>query len=136
MMRRTLLERLRYPGSASARQMHVSVAEVQDSVLNNLQALLNTCRGNCLTDPEYGLPHLTSVRSAMPDSMRSYEAAIQAAIERYEPRLTNVRVRHAPHRDDGLELRFEISGLLIDEDQRTAVRFETYADEEGRLVVR
>jgi type VI secretion system lysozyme-like protein len=135
-IQRTLLERLRSPGPTGQRQLHVSVAEVQNSILANLQLLLNTCRGNSLVDPEYGLPHLSSIRSSMPDSVRGYESAIRVAIERHEPRLKNVRVRHKPHRDDGLELRFEISGLVIDESERTAVRFETYADEDGRLVVR
>lgn len=133
---RTLLERLRNPGPAGERQSRVSVSEVQNSILANLQCLLNTCRGNCLTDLEYGLPHLTEVRSSMPDSIRGLEAAIRASIERHEPRLSNVRVRHKPHRDDGLELRFEISGVVVDEDERLAVRFETFADDEGRLIVR
>ena len=132
---RTLLERLRNPGPPGQRRSHVSVAEVQDSILANLQCLLNTCRGNCLTDPDYGLPHLTTVRSAMPHSIRSFEVAIRASIEKHEPRLLNVRVRHTPHRDDGLELRFEITGLIVDESRRTSVRFETYANEEGRVVV-
>lgn len=133
---RTLLERLRNPGPPGERHLRVSVGEVQDSILSNLRTLLNTARGNCLVDPEYGLPHLTSVRSAMPDSIHGYESAIRGTIEKYEPRLSNVRVRHKPHRDDGLELRFEISGIVADEDQRSVMRFETYADDEGRLVVR
>ncbi|MGD8454184.1 MAG: type VI secretion system baseplate subunit TssE [Phycisphaerae bacterium] len=133
---RTLLERLRNPEPAGERQSRVSITEVQNSILMNLQCLLNTCRGNCLTDPDYGLPHLTAVRSQMPDSIRGLEAAIRASIERHEPRLSSVRVRHKPHRDDGLELRFEISGTVVDEDERLAVRFETFADDEGRLIVR
>jgi type VI secretion system lysozyme-like protein len=135
-MQRTLLERLRSPDPIGQRRLHVSVTDVQNSILSNLQCLLNTCRGNCLIDPDYGLPHMTEIRSAMPDSIRTFEAAIRAAIERNEPRLVNIRVRHTPHAEHGLELRFEISGLVMDEQERTAMRFETYADEEGRLIVR
>jgi type VI secretion system protein len=133
-MQRTLLERLRNPGPPGRRDP-VTLGEVQRSILNNLQNLLNTCRGTCLTDPEYGLPHMTTVQNSMPDSLRGFEAAIRATIEHYEPRLTSVRVRHKPHRDDVLELRFEISGLIVDDAERTSVRFETYADDEGRLIV-
>jgi type VI secretion system protein len=135
-MQRTLLERLRNPDPPGRRQMRVSISEVQGSILTNLQNLLNTCRGNCLTDTEYGLPHMTTVQNSMPDSLRGFEAAIRATIEHYEPRLSSVRVRHKPHRDDTLELRFEVSALIVDENERTTVRFETFADEEGRLVVR
>ncbi len=133
---RTLLERLRDPGPAGQRQLHVSTAEIQVSIQANLQKLLNTCQGNCLIDPNYGLPHMTEVRSRMPESVAGFEGAIRNTISRHEPRLHNVRVQHRPHRDDGLELRFVVSGVIEEDGNRTAVRFETYADDEGRVVVR
>ena len=73
---------------------------------------------------------------AMPHSVAGFEAAIRVSIEKNEPRLRNVRVRHTPMVDSGMELRFEISGLMVDEDGRQNVRFETYADSDGRLVVK
>ena len=79
---------------------------------------------------------MTTVRNMMPASLKGFEAAIRGTIEKHEPRLSNVRVRHNPHSDSGFELRFEISGLIIDEDEHISVRFETYADDEGRLIVR
>ena len=135
-IQRTLLERIRYAQDYSQRHVRVSSTEVFNSILTNLQNMLNTCRGNCLTDPQYGLPHTTEIRNAMPHSVAPFEAAIRATIERHEPRLTNIRVKHVPPGDRGMELRFEISGLIQDEDGRQSVRFETYADEHGRLLVR
>ena len=135
-IQRTLLERLRNPGPAGQRQLHASTSGIFESILANLRNVLNTNQGNCLTDEHYGLPHVTTIRSAMPWSIASFVAAIRATIERHEPRLSNVRVRHAPGNDRGMALRFEISGLVQDEDRRTSVRFETYADEEGRMKVR
>ena len=137
-IQRTLLERLRDPEPPGQRQLRVSTREVFDSILHNLQNLLNTTHGNCLTDPTYGLPHMTTVRNEMPHTISGFEAAIRKTIERNEPRLRNVRVRYtAPQHDTGaMELRFEISGLIVDEQERTSVRFETYADDSGRLVVR
>jgi type VI secretion system protein len=136
LIQRTLLERLRKPDPAGTRSLHVASTEVFDSILENLQAILNTTQGNCLTDASYGLPHLTTVRSAMPHSIGGYEAAIRTAIQRFEPRLSNVRVRHAPGSESRFELRFEISGLIVDEEARTSVRFETYAGENGRMEIR
>ena len=133
---RTLLERLRNPDPSDSRQLHVSVSDIKESILMNLQNVLNTCQGNSLTDDRYGLPHLTTIRSTMPGSLATYEASIRATIERHEPRLTSVRVKHAPHADHGLELRFEISGVIPTDDGRSAIRFETFADDEGRLKVR
>ena len=57
-------------------------------------------------------------------------------MEGHEPRLTGVRVRHAPVAQGRVELRFEISATIVDEDGRTSVRFETYADEDGRIRVK
>lgn len=135
-VQKTLLERIRNPGPAGARHLRVSAGEIQDSILRNLQDILNTTQGNCLIDHNYGLPHMTAIRSAMPRSIASFEAAIRTTIEKYEPRLKNVRVTHAPKRSDGMELRFDIAGLVIDEDGRTTIRFQTFADEDGRLVIK
>jgi type VI secretion system lysozyme-like protein len=132
-LNRTILERLRDPPEHRGRP---SQSEITRSILANLQNVLNTCQGNCLTDEKYGLPHLTAVRSAMPGSIAPYEAAIRNTIEKNEPRLTAVRVRHSPTSERGFDLRFEVSGLIQDEDGRRTIRFETFADDEGRLKVR
>lgn len=132
---RTLLERLRNPDPEGERFARASSREVIDSILRNLQSILNTSHGNCLTDQRYGLPHISVIRSRMPFSIAGFEAAIRYSLERYEPRLKNLRVRHMPTRDDGLELRFEISGVIQDDEDRTSVRFVTFADTEGRLRV-
>jgi len=135
-IQRTLLERLRDPDPAGERHVHAATSDVLNSILANLQNVLNTCQGNCLTDDRYGLPHMTNVRSAMPHSIAGFVAAIRITIERHEPRLSNVRVRHAPGNDRGMALRFEISGIVQDEDTRTNVRFETLVDDDGRMQVR
>jgi type VI secretion system protein len=135
-IQRTLLERLRKPDPAGRRQLHASTSDIFESILTNLRNVLNTNQGNCLTNAHYGLPHMTAIRNSMPHSISRFVAAIQATIEAHEPRLSNVRVRHAPGSDRGMALRFEVSGLVEDEENRTSVRFETYADEEGRMRVR
>lgn len=132
-LNRSILERLRDPSEYRGKP---SATELTRSILANLYNILNTCQGNALTDEKYGLPHLTVVRSTMPGSIAPYEASIRNTIEKHEPRLTAVRVRHAPTTERGFDLRFEISGLIQDEDGRRTIRFETYADEEGRLRVR
>ncbi len=135
-IQRTLLERIREPDPPGQRSLHVATSEVFNSILGNLQNVLNTCQGNCLTDDSYGLPHLSGIRNAMPHTISFYESAIRRTIERNEPRLKNVRVRHAPLKENGMELRFEISGLVVDEDGKRQMRFETYADEDGRIRIR
>lgn len=135
-MQRALFDRLRDPDPPGERHSRVATRDVLASVLTNLQAMLNTCQGNCLTDPNYGLPHLTTIRNSMPGTLKGYESAIRMTIERHEPRLSGVRVRHAPSSQNQMDLRFEISGVIQDEQGRESVRFETFADDNGRLQVR
>jgi type VI secretion system lysozyme-like protein len=135
-IQRTLLERLRNPDPPGQRQLRTSTGEIFESILVNLRNVLNTNQGNCLTDEHYGLPHMSTVRDSMPWSIAGFAAAIRITIELHEPRLSNVRVRHTPGNDRGMALRFEISGIVQDEEGRTSVRFETYADEEGRMRVK
>ncbi len=135
-IQRTLLERLRAPEPAGHRHLHTSTQEVLDSIIANLQNVLNTTRGNCLTDDQYGLPHMSSIRSTMPWSISGFVTAIRTTIERNEPRLSNIRVRHAPGNDRTMALRFEISALVVDDEGRHSVRFETLVDDDGRIRVR
>ena len=130
---RTLLERIRDPDPPRARELHVSRQVIYDSILTNLSNVLNTTQGNTLTDENYGLPHLSAIRSTMPHSLGNYEAAIRRTIEKNEPRLTGVRVRHVQSEERKYELRFEISGQMILSDGKQPVRFETLADDDGRM---
>lgn len=133
---RTVLERLRNPDPPGQRRSKASPDEVMDSILRNLTCVLNTCQGNTLIDDRYGLPHLSTIRSTMPISVTPFETSIRTTIERHEPRVSNVRVRHVFDESGQVSLRFEISGIVKDEEGRMQIRFETYADEDGRMQVR
>jgi type VI secretion system lysozyme-like protein len=135
-LQRTLLERLRDPGPPGERQAHASSRDVVDSILGNIQNMLNTTQGNSLVDAGYGLPHLTTVQNEMPHSVRGFIAAIKQSIEHCEPRLKSVRVRHVPGPENRLQLRFEISGLITDDENRTSVRFETTLSDDGRMQIK
>lgn len=133
---RTLLQRIRDPDPARRRELKVPTSVIYESILRNLNNVLNTTQGNTLIDDNYGLPHLSTIRSSMPYSLASYEAAIRRTIERNEPRLTAIRVRHSPSPDRPTELRFEISGQIVLDDGRQAVRIETIADDDGRMQIK
>ena len=50
--------------------------------------------------------------------------------------LYELRLRHVPTREKRMELRFEISGLIMGDDGRTAVRFETCLSDDGKMEIR
>lgn len=65
---------------------------VLESIVANLQAILNTHEGDGYTCPEMGVDFL-DVLSRWPSSESDVLRAVAATIERFEPRLRNVRVR-------------------------------------------
>lgn len=63
------------------------------SIIRNLTHLLNTRRGSVGHLPDYGLPDLGSLYRGMPDSVDELRRTVQETIEKYEPRLSRVRVK-------------------------------------------
>ena len=63
-----------------------------ESIVANLQAILNTHEGDGHTCPEMGVDFL-DVLSRWPSSETDVLRAVSTTIERFEPRLRNVRVR-------------------------------------------
>ncbi len=82
------------------------------SVLSNLTHLFNTRQGAIAHLPEYGLPDPSIVYRDSPDAIHVLQQSVRRAIERFEPRLQRVRVRHVDREDDVLRLTFVISARL------------------------
>jgi type VI secretion system protein len=133
---RTLLERLRDPGSADDLSASLNVGAAMRSVLAHLSRMFNSRQGHSLTAPEYGLPDLTDFMRSFPASARELEKAIQHCIEQYEPRLASVRVRFDRSERDVLVLSFNIRAKLVIDDETRPISFSAELDSDGRLGVK
>jgi type VI secretion system protein len=133
---RSLLERLRRPAAEAARRSVEDPRERAASVLAHLQRMLNTRRGNVLVAPEYGAPDLTDIVGGFPESVAGVEQAIKRSVERYEPRLRDVRVTYRPQEDDPLTLGFEIAARMTLDGGAQTVSFVTRLTPEGRFEVK
>lgn len=102
----------RYPGEE---QLLVSVHD-------HLIRLLNARQGVLKHLPDYGLPDLDMFYRELPYSEQDIAFSVKQVIEKYEPRLRNVRVQPRTRDIRRCVVRMEISGLLAD---GTAVRFQT-----------
>jgi type VI secretion system protein ImpF len=100
-----------------------TLREIKDAVRRDLENLLNT-RARCLSWPptldelpaslvNYGLPDFTNTYARAVQDPENLIKAIQFAIERFEPRLRNVRVELMPS-DIATEraMRFRIDATL------------------------
>jgi len=131
-----LLKRLRSWEQEPQRREKSDAGRVLDSVLNHLQRILNTRQGNVPIGPEYGVPDFTHLVQVYPDGVREFERSIKQTVQKYEPRLSSVRVRFIPPGEDILSLRFQIKGRLAIEGGKDAVSFESTVGPDGRISVK
>ena len=83
---------------------------------------------------DYGVPELTNFLYAYPDSVREIESSIQQAIEKYEPRLSGIKVEFSPQEDDVSCLRFRIDAQLAAESGNSImIGIGTIVDTDGKV---
>ena len=83
----------------------------QVSVKGHLWRLLNTRRGSAMIDPDYGIPDL-SLGSQSHDA-DAIETLLRSVIERYEPRLRQLRLSVLPAAGaDDVDFVFLIQGVM------------------------
>lgn len=130
---RSLFERLRNPDPEGSRRIHVNTQRMIDSVLDNLDQLLNERHGNTPIQEDYGIPSISDLIHNFPDATQLMRTSLKTTIEKYEPRLRRVSVKAVKNEDDPLALDFEITAELVTEDDRQSVWFETHIDSQGKV---
>ena len=133
---RSMLERFRSPEPDAARTIHQNTGRLTESVLENLRRLLNSIHGNAPAREDYGIPAIVDLLHDFPDAINGMRKAIKLTIEKHEPRLRKVSVRHLENPDDALALNFEISAELVTEDEKATVSISTRIDGLGHVGVR
>jgi type VI secretion system protein len=131
----SLLKRIQYPEYAIARRS-ISDAETRESILEHLRSMCSTRRGSMVTAPDYGVVDVSELVHSFPDAIALMARTIRQSIQTYEPRLTNVTIKHVPNDGGELTLRYEISAQLINGDHKAPVRFETAVDPTREIRVR
>ncbi|MFZ0451661.1 MAG: type VI secretion system baseplate subunit TssE [Desulfatiglandaceae bacterium] len=131
-----LLERIRAQNKDLRIRRKEGPKEVIDSILQHLQRILNTRQGSVPIAEDFGIPDLTELRLDYPDSLRLFERAIRQTIQKFEPRLSSLRVRFVPDEEDPLSLRFQILGKLQSEGYKDPVRFESTVGSDGKIIIK
>jgi type VI secretion system protein len=133
---RSLLDRLADPRSGAPRTTRQNEQQLLQSVLEHVGRMLNTRRGNAPVAPDYGIPDMVDLVHSFPDSIKMMEQAIRTTLEKYEPRLSNVRVKFSGSPDDVFSLHFEVTATLAVAAGKNSVWFETKVDSNGEVAVR
>lgn len=108
------------PGSVAGRSEEHQVVQ---SVLGHLTRLLNTRKGSVPADPDYGIADMSNIAGSYAyGTTESICAEVAQQIQRYEPRLSQVRI-HAGKNDDErqvITLRFDVLAKLSDKAGRAS----------------
>lgn len=126
-MARGLLQRLERSATGA------STGTPAASVLEHVQALLNTRRGSSQLDLSYGVPDFTDVLHSLPGGMTVLRSMIEECIRLHEPRLIQIRVLPLGAEEGSLLLRFEVQARLA---SGGPIRFETEVSRGGRVRIR
>jgi type VI secretion system protein len=132
---RSLLERIDEPEEQD-RRLNADPARLSRSIARHLTRMLNVRQGSVSTLPEYGMPDFNDLVGRFPDGLNLIRRAIRASVERYEPRLSRVAVKHIVNEDDPLNLRFRITASMILEDRDEPVTFDTLIGSSGQIQIR
>jgi type VI secretion system protein ImpF len=127
------------PGvSSESVQDRLSVRQIKDAVIRDLENLLNTRRQILEPSPEYhevhnslymyGLQDFTLKNPASPMVKQKLRRVIERTISRFEPRLKNVTVQIEALGQNVRDLRFRITAILVIEPISEPVIFDTYFD--------
>ncbi len=129
-----LLERLRAYEQDPGQRGILNVESIKASVLDHLNALLNTRQGSAMIADDLGMPDFTNMIRSFDDmTFEDLALAIQSVLEKYEPRLSRPRVEVLPREDKVLKMKFKIEGRLRMPGGMTDISFETIVDPEGKI---
>lgn len=86
-----------------------------ESIRLSLLRMLTTRQGSVQAIPDYGLPDLNDLSLSISEIVKQSGAAIEACIEKYEPRLSGVAVRCEQIPRNVLAMQFSISAKKREE---------------------
>ncbi|NJD11748.1 MAG: type VI secretion system baseplate subunit TssE [Gemmatimonadetes bacterium] len=138
-LRRSVLDRLAYSAEPEPRNWYESVRALKASVLRDIDWLLNTRRVIDQAGPElpelqdsvyhYGLPDITSSTTDSATARKQLLRQVEACIEQFEPRLSNVRVSEsAVDTESNRRVRFVVEGMLRLHPDPEPISFDTVLD--------
>ena len=134
MLHQTIFESFRMIGKNAEMPESSINTSLINSILEHLSNILNTRHGSAQIADTYGMPDLTNFPGDnLGNSVNELERLMTRTIEKYEPRLKNVKVSYNPDTNSNLTLKFGLYAEIVtdyDENQQP-VFFETVITSDG-----
>ncbi|MEA1968704.1 MAG: type VI secretion system baseplate subunit TssE [Thermodesulfobacteriota bacterium] len=136
MYEQTLLERIESLESDEKDFEENSAEKEVKSIASYLRKLLNTNRGTVLIADDFGMPDMTVFSGGgLSETMERIEKAILDTVQKYEKRLSKVKVNIESNKTDVLNIRFSLEGVLSRQDT-VPVFLESYVQPGGRVSIK
>lgn len=132
----SLLERIERGSAKEDYKLDLNEGQLVDSVLDHLRKILNVRQGSVESLPDYGLPDINGLAAKFPNALYELKLEIKSCIDKYEPRLSNVRVEPVQDEDNPLYFKFEITASLQVGPSGNSIWFETTLDPSGKATIR
>jgi len=113
--------------------MSENTQELVRSILRNLQRILNTRTGHAAAQMDLGTPAPCEMVALSREGLGGVVRSLRQAIEKYEPRLTQVDVVYVKGEDDILTLRFQVTAKVATSKSGASISFDTLVDPSGRI---
>lgn len=106
-----------------------------NSILSHLSKLLNTRQGSVSIAPDFGVPDITNLPGEnLLETRQKVEAVIQGVVQKYEPRLKNVKMYMQQEEKAEFSLKFRLEANLTEKED-VPVIFETVVSTEGKISI-
>lgn len=136
MENKRLLERIRELSRNPHWRGDVDPVELQNSILNHLKHILNTRQGSAIIAQDFGVPDFTLLNdTANSSKIVAIEKGIVDVVNRYERRLTNVRVTFTGDAKNPTDMPFQLEAELVGTRDTTLVAFETVLSSNGHVAI-
>lgn len=132
---RSLLHRLEFPDDRESRDLPGDPEQLVDAICQHLHLMFNTRQGNALTVPDFGTSDFSDVTRGYEEATKVQDE-LRRSIERYEPRLRDVRVDFNQDHDDKFSLHFDIYATVDSGDQERRTAFRSTIENTGEVKVR
>jgi len=106
----------------------------RESILNHLKVLLNARQGGSPSAEQFGIPDFADIVHSFPVAIQTIQRAIKDSIQRFEPRLVQVNVRHVTS-ENPLVLRYEITAQALRGNSRVPLKLTTQISAGGHVDV-
>ncbi|SLM32869.1 putative Type VI secretion system lysozyme-related protein [Desulfamplus magnetovallimortis] len=136
MYEQTLLERIASLESRKDIAEETSAEKEIKSVILHLRKLLNTNRGSVLIADDYGMPDITRfMGGGFLETAGRIEKAIHETVEKYEKRLSDLKIKIESSEEDVLSIHFSLEGVLSRQ-ENVPVFLESFLQPNGRIKVK